>query len=108
MESTLRQQLFHWIHSESAHQYWLRDASQWSDTDLEQLLQAVDASDFALDDWLRALAKMEVWLQRSNLTLGRVNRVAYIACTASVAEHYSDLALVLEDFLDAYGCDRAS
>lgn len=108
METTLRQQFLQWIHSEPARQYWLRDAPQWSDQSLARLLQAVDDSDCALDDWLRALLEIELWLQRENRSLKRENRVAYIACAASVADHFSDLASLVADFLDAYGCDQAS
>ena len=76
----MRQQFSEWIHSDSAHRYWLRDASQWNDTSFQQLLEAVDSSHFSVDDWLRALIEMELWLEHKNLALKREARVTYIEC----------------------------
>ena len=108
MDTTIRQQILQWIHCEAAHSYWARDALQWTDACLEQLLQAVDTSNFALDDWLRALIKMEAWLQYQNRSLKRADRVAYIECAASVTDQLSDLASTVEEFLDSHGCDQAA
>ena len=108
METNIRQQFIQSIHCEAAHSYWARDASSWADQSIEQLLQAVDSSHFALDDWLRALIKMEAWLQQENRSLKRADRVAYIECAASVTDHLSDLATTVEEFLASYGCDQSS
>ena len=108
MGATIRQQLSEWIHSDSAHHYWLRDGPQWNDTSFQQLVEAVDSSHFSVDDWLRALIEMELWLEHKNLALKREARVAYIECAASVADNLSDLATVVRDFLEAYGCEQAT
>lgn len=108
MGATIRQQFSEWIHSDSAHHYWLRDGPQWNDGCLEQLAEAVDSSHFTMDDWLQALIEMELWLEHKNLFLKRDARVAYIECAASVADNLSDLASVVRDFLEAYGCEQAT
>ena len=66
-----------------------------------------DSSHFSVDDWLRALIEMELWLEHKNLALKREARVTYIEC-ALVADNLSDLATVVRDFLEAYGCEQAN
>ena len=85
----------------------LGDAGQALSRDLRL---AVDASEFTLSEWVAALRVLADWLQQQQRTLPMPDQIGYIECVCAAAgagAHLSDLASLLEEMLQLYGCERA-
>lgn len=71
------------------------------------LLDAVDASDCSLRQWVEALIVLSQWLEVHGLSLSIQDHLSYVACAAASGATLSDLSMLVHDFLDQYGCERA-
>ncbi len=73
----------------------------------DRLLQVVDASDFALEDWLASLQLLENFFQKRGMPQPKFHEaLGYLECCAHSSEaslnHYA-LAEVVQLMLDEYG-----
>ena len=64
---------------------------------IEELLKAVDASDYSLKEWVGTLVILDVWLKGENRDFNMQKCIGYIACCAESASISTPLAS-LEDF----------
>jgi hypothetical protein len=74
------------------------------------LLEAVDASHFSLGAWVEALLVLSQWLEARGLVLCIEDQLAYTECACAAAgagASLSDLPSLVQDLLQAYGCERA-
>ena len=74
------------------------------------LLEGVDASHFSVGDWVEALLVMSQWLEAHGLALPMEDQVGYLECACAAAgagATFSDLPSLVQDLLQAYGCERA-
>lgn len=74
------------------------------------LLEAVDASDFSLRQWVEALMVLSQWLDVRQLELSITDQVGYVCCAAEAAVGATNLTYLpslVEEMLTEYGCERA-
>ena len=80
------------------------------DATVDEFLEAVDGSDFSFLDWVESLRSLVLWLDSNGLTMQLSDQIGYISCAAASAgagAHLTCLPLLVEEMLDAYGCERA-
>ena len=74
------------------------------------LLDASDASEFSLRQWVESLRTLRSWLDERGLTMSVEDEIGYIHCAGEVAGHSSHLTYLpalVTDMLETYGCERA-
>jgi hypothetical protein len=74
------------------------------------LLEEVDDSHFSLQQWVEALIVLQQWLGARGLELPLKDSIGYVSCAAAAAgagASLSHLPSMVDDLLEAYGCDRA-
>lgn len=74
------------------------------------LREAVDASHFSLAQWVEAFLVLGQWLHDRGLMLPIEDQLGYIECACAAAgagAGLSDLPSLLQELLQAYGCERA-
>mgnify|MGYP001088383180 CR=1 FL=1 len=77
---------------------------------LQTLMESADESPFSIQDWLRAVRILSVWLDTRALRLPTIDEVGYVTCAADSAgpsAQLSDLPSLVAEMLEAYGCERA-
>jgi hypothetical protein len=75
-----------------------------------QLLELADESPFSLRQWVEALHTHSAWLDAHGLHMSLEDQLGYICCageSASAGAHLTLLPALVEDMLEAYGCERA-
>ena len=78
---------------------------------LETFVAYVDESNFALADWVESLGLIHKWLSDQQLDLGLNDSIEYLNCASKIAPNaqaYNTLARLTEEFLELYGCERAT
>lgn len=84
-----------------------RDAEQAT---CDALLEGVDESPYSLRDWIEALRKVEHWLCARNMTMELGDLIGYVSCataSAGAGANLTHLPSLVEEMLEAYGCERA-
>ncbi|MDG1668682.1 MAG: hypothetical protein P8M62_01630 [Opitutae bacterium] len=74
------------------------------------LLEEADDSHFAVQQWVEALIVLQQWLGARGLELPVKDSIGYVSCAAAAAgagASLSHLPSMVDDLLEAYGCDRA-
>ena len=74
------------------------------------LLEEADDSHFSVQQWVEALIILQQWLGARGLELPVKDSIGYVSCAAAAAgagASLSDLPSMVDDLLEAYGCDRA-
>ena len=78
---------------------------------LETFIVYVDESNFSLEDWLESLDFLRNWLFKQHFELGLIDSIEYLHCASKIApigQSLSTLARLTEEFLELYGCERAT
>jgi len=78
---------------------------------LETFVAYVDESNFALADWVESLGLLHIWLSDQQLDLGLNDSIEYLHCASKIspnAQALTTLARLTEEFLELYGCERAT
>jgi len=87
--------------------------AHFNDTDpeaVDALLALVDESVYSLREWVRALREVGHWLDARNMRMEMIDQIGYISCAAASAgagANMSHLPSLVDDMLQAYGCERA-
>mgnify|MGYP000205561806 CR=1 FL=1 len=85
----------------------LREASEGAQ---QALLDAVDNSDFGIRQWVASLHVLSQWLEVRGLKLDLENKIGFVSCaseSAGAGSNLTHLPSLVEEMLEAYGCDRA-
>ena len=75
-----------------------------------ELVEAIDAHSFRLVEWAESLLCLDEWLSQNSLSLATRDQVAYLRCTAELAEarvEFEPLKVLVLEMLSQYGCERA-
>ncbi|MGJ8652305.1 MAG: hypothetical protein ACSHX8_03440 [Opitutaceae bacterium] len=84
-----------------------RDAEQ---AVCDALLECVDESPYSLRDWIEALRKVGHWLDARSLAMELGDQIGYVSCatdSAGAGANLTHLPSLVEEMLEAYGCERA-
>ena len=75
-----------------------------------ELVEAIDAHSFRLVEWVESLLCFDEWLRQNSLSLAARDQVAFLRCTAELAEarvKFEPLEVLVFEMLSQYGCERA-
>ena len=87
--------------------------AQFRDADqalCDTLAESIDDSSFSLRDWVEALRLFGHWLDARGQTLDLRDQIGYVSCAADAAgagANLTHLPSLVEEMLEAYGCERA-
>jgi hypothetical protein len=89
----------------------LTELVAWADPSFaQQLVPAIDASSYGVDDWVRALLALRHWVAARGGTARAEDALGYVSCCASIAGGKTPrlpLGYVVEDMLNNYGFEAA-
>lgn len=75
-----------------------------------RLLEYADESDYSLRHWVESLHTIQSWLDAHGLHMSIDDQIGYVSCAGQAAGAGSNLTVLpamVEEMLDAYGCERA-
>ena len=76
-----------------------------------QLLEAVDVSEFSLQQWVESLSIAQSWLDARGLELAMGEQIGYVCCAVEAAgagASLTHLPSLVAEMLETYGCERAT
>jgi hypothetical protein len=77
---------------------------------LNALLLNADESAFSLPHWVEALCTLRNWLNARGLEMSLEDEIGYVSCAVEAAgagANLSYLPALVDEMLQAYGCERA-